>query len=723
MRIENFRGLKEVILPLSDFGCFIGENNSGKSSALQAILLLLPSSSKKPGSSDFYDQSKPIRIELQVDEVVQADLDRITNEQHRASFASDVVDGSVRLVRVIDPPSQVAIKSQLMISKLGPAEERWTQASLATAMKGHSGEALRAVVVKQLPELDSSLPPKPTQKEAQELRESYVGGMSLAEKVYRDEPLGTGLDAGIKNFLPEPIYIEAVKDVADDVKTTDTATFGKLLGILLEEVQDHFSDVEQQFREIQKKLSRVTGEDGTLLDSRLDEVKAIEVLINKFVNETFPDVGLKINVPVPKMKTILSSAEILADDGHDGPITSKGDGLKRTVAFAILRAYTALRSSGITNAGTLKGHYWLLFEEPELYLYPRAQRQLFAALEIFAKDFPVLVTTHSPVFFDADTTQSFVKFRKVKADPERAPQTEVSPISIGNDLSAKTTFQIICHENNSIGFFARKVVLVEGPSDALLLPHLARLLDPSWDAVERNIAFAVTNGKGNIASYRSFFKKFEIPVYVVCDLDALVGSFDKLGPSELAMKARNTLLQMVDRELSEASEISQGAARQLAEKGEARALWGAAEQARSALDETPESFDALKVAVDAFFAYRRKDDRLAVLKSATGELQTKKLEVIELLRESNTNVLSRGAIESYYSSSRRREDKVRQAIEYCNSCETLEMYLEDLGESGASVKAELEQVMKNIFEDQASSEGLADSDITAVVPNSAAPSS
>ncbi|WP_458041763.1 MULTISPECIES: ATP-dependent nuclease [Bacteria] len=718
IKIENFRGLKEVTIPLSEFGCFIGENNSGKSSALQAILLLLPSSSKKPGPSDFYDQTKSIRIELQVTEIVQSDLDRIATDQHRASFAPDVVDGSVRFVRLVDPPVQgVVSKSQLSISKLGPAEERWTQNSLAALMKGHSGAELRAVIVQELPELDSLLPAKPTHAKAQELRESHVSEMTAEELVYRDEPLGTGLDAGIKNFLPEPIYIEAVKDVADEVKTTDTATFGKLLGILLEEVQDQFSEVEEQFREIQKKLSRVTGEDGILVDSRLDEVKTIESLINQFVNETFPDVGLKIHVPMPKMKTILSSAEISADDGHEGPIVSKGDGLKRAVAFAILRAYTSLRSSGIANAGTVKGHYWLLFEEPELYLYPPAQRQLFAALEVFAKDYPVLVTTHSPMFFDADTTESFVRFRKVRPDPASSPHTTVSPISIGSDLSAKTAFQIICHENNSIGFFAKKVVLVEGDSDALLLPHLAKLLNPKWDAVEMNIAFARTNGKGNIASYRSFFKKFEIPVHVVCDLDALIGSFDKLEPSELARTARGALLQLVDQEITEAREITEGEAKEIAAKGEAHALWGAVESARSVLDDTPESFEALSRAVDAFFAFRRKGDRLAVLESATGAIQAKKAELIDLLRESNTNVLSLGAIESYYASRSQQRDKVKQAIEYRSACSTLHMYLADLGESGVSIKTELEQVMKNIFENESPIHEVADPNASALLAN------
>lgn len=697
VRIQNFKGLKDVTVPLSQFGCLIGENNSGKSSVLQALLVLLPGSAKKPGESDFFDRTLPIRIEIQVDGITDEDLARISNDAHRASFSADVVDGSVKLVRLVEPAA--GGKSQLLISRLGPQNDNWTSAVLDAAMKGQSGEELRAIVVDLIPELDESLPPRPTQTAIRQARDALVEALSIDELVYRDEPLGTGIDAGIKNFLPEPIYIEAVKEVSDEVKTTDSATFGKLLGLLLEEVQSQFEGVEEQFKEIQRKLSRVLDDSGALVDDRIEEVKAVEGLINKFVRESFPDVDLTISVPVPKMKTILSSAEISANDGHDGPITTKGDGLKRAVAFAVLRAYTNFRASGISNDRLSTSHYWLLFEEPELYLYPRAQKQLFSALEGFAKEHPVMVTTHSPLFFDANATQSFTKFEKVRPIDGATPFTKIRPIVI-DDLTTKTAFQIICHENNSIGFFAKQVVLVEGDSDALLLQHIAKLLNPAWDAVEQNIAFARTNGKGNIQNYRSFFKKFGIPVHVICDLDALIGGFDKLEADEKTTAARAALLQDVDAQLEpDSTEMTEGQAKKLAGSGEARGLWRQVETARAALDGTEQTAHALDDAVEQFFAYQNKSDRLVVLKDSTGGIDAKKREVLDLLRETRTHVLALGAIEDYYASTSTSRDKVKQAIEYCAGCETLEQYRQDLGSRVDSVESELRTIMKAIFEE------------------------
>jgi len=44
--------------------------------------------------------------------------------------------------------------------------------------------------------------------------------------------------------------MEAVKDVATELKTTGSATFGKPLKTLLDEVTDQLGDIEQQFSKI-----------------------------------------------------------------------------------------------------------------------------------------------------------------------------------------------------------------------------------------------------------------------------------------------------------------------------------------------------------------------------------------------------------------------------------------------------------------------------------------
>ncbi|PKQ26637.1 MAG: hypothetical protein CVT64_02720 [Actinobacteria bacterium HGW-Actinobacteria-4] len=701
LHIKNFRGLRDVEMPLSNFGCLIGENNSGKSSALHALLLLIPGSgARKATADDFYDKTVPVRIALKIENIGEQDIERLA-EAHRNSVANDVVDGCLTLVRTITLDGD-SVKSELNAERRGPKNDVWMVENLRPHMKGKQKAELRKTVIDLIPDLDSHLPPEPTQTKVVEALAMLVAALPDEELVVRDGPLATGIENGLKGLLPEPIYIPAVKDLADEVKTTDSATFGKLLGILLEEVQEEFEDIEDRFKQIQRQLSRVTDpSSGVVVDDRLDQVRSVEKTINNFLRESFPEVDLKLEVPVPKMKTILAGAEISADDGYEGPVTGKGDGLKRAVLFAILRTYTSLRGGGIEKRDAPRDapRYWLLFEEPELYLYPRAQMQLFRALREFAREHLVLVSTHSPLFFDADATRSFIKFRKGPSEDSLPPQTIVDPVRV-DDLAEKKALEIICHENNNIGFFAKEVVLVEGHSDVLVLKHVARLLGgDAWDPVEQNIDFASIDGKGNIASYRLFFDKFKMPVHVVADLDVLLNGFEKLDPTKEVGELRTKLLAKLDASLPSDGEIqlTEAEAKGMARSGDARALWEAVKRAREALDNSDEARQNFERAVEEFFAYSRKSERLEALGSAVGEVRGLRDELISKLRESRVYVLSRGSIETYYGGSRHPRDKVAGALEFTRGCSTQEQLRNRLGDDAGEVEIELREIFKSVF--------------------------
>ncbi|TFC30642.1 DUF2813 domain-containing protein [Cryobacterium sp. TMT2-18-3] len=464
VKIKNFRAHVSTELSLSSFGCLIGENNAGKSSVLHALHFALKGSPPgKLDASDFYDPSKPLSVEVHFDEVTESDLARIADDEQRSRVAAMLVEGSLTLVRIATPGEKVVLRTFAQ----APRDERWSEDALNAVMIGKKNPALRAAIIQHLPEMNALLPEKATMVDARAKLADLITQLPAEELERRVVPLKTGIDAALRPMLPEVIYIEAVKDATAETKTSETATFGKLLKILLDAVSDEFQDIEKSFRSIHKRLSRHLDDSGETIDARLDEVKLIESTIQGFVRESFPGVGLEVRVPAPELRSILGSAEIDIDDGHRGSIASKGDGLKRTVAFAILRAYTALKDSGLREADestAARASYLLLFEEPELYLHPRAQRQLFDTLVRFSTDHPVLVTTHSLVFLNSSTTATFARLRKSPAG------VEVVDLDLRSNMSEKDALQLICHENNEAALFARAIVLVEGDSDAVVLP-------------------------------------------------------------------------------------------------------------------------------------------------------------------------------------------------------------------------------------------------------------
>ena len=100
----------------------------------------------------------------------------------------------------------------------------------------------------------------------------------------------------------------------------------------------------EALRVLNATLNVLQNPDGTISDERHDAVKLVEKpMVQRYVREHFPTVSVEITIPPPEIKTILSSAHIFVDDGVKGELESKGDGLKRSVTFSILRSYAELK--------------------------------------------------------------------------------------------------------------------------------------------------------------------------------------------------------------------------------------------------------------------------------------------------------------------------------------------------------------------------------------------
>jgi hypothetical protein len=94
--IENFKGLQRVNTSLSSFVCLIGENNAGKSSALQAMSAFVRGTTLAKAA--YYDDKKEIRIQVQFDGIADADFEFV-DEIHRDRVRDMVRDG-----RLADDP-------------------------------------------------------------------------------------------------------------------------------------------------------------------------------------------------------------------------------------------------------------------------------------------------------------------------------------------------------------------------------------------------------------------------------------------------------------------------------------------------------------------------------------------------------------------------------------------------------------------------------------------
>ena len=372
---------------------------------------------------------------------------------------------------------------------------------------------------------------------------------------------------------------------------------------------------------------------------------------------------------------MLSNATIVADDGVRGSVDNKGDGFKRAITFSILRSYVQLSQDSTwkkdaDEAKPTKKKFLFLFEEPELYLHPRAQNILYDALSLISKRHQVIVTTHSPFFFSAEETTTFVKLKKAQIQELPKPVGECSAIDL-TDVAEKDKFQLISFESSNLAFFSHRIVLVEGDSELIVLPYIAQLLDDRWDFKSTSTNLIKISGKGSFKRYSDFFSRFNVDVAIIADLDILVEGFEKLEPSEPAKELREKLLKDIDLIIDEENKLPELKNRLLKEelqRDRAQRIYNDICAARSADDH-----NSVCSLLDELFVFERTKPRMEILKDPSRtEILKKKRELLSELRKQNVYVLEKGAIEAYYPIGVKGGDKPSKAQCLCNMLKTPE---------------------------------------------------
>lgn len=722
LAIKNYRALRDVEIPFSRFVCLTGENNAGKSSFLQALSLFLRGTAL--AETNFFDPNEDIRIAVGFEEVAEDDLEKLV-EEHRTKIKPLVKNGKLKLVR----RWSIEGKSQLGYYGMVPKAERF-QAEFIDALvaKQKPGAGFREKVIAQYAALEETITNASTQTAVKEAIKSLGDALRDEDKEERFIALPTGGGFSISPMLPEPIYIPAVKDLRDETKTGETSPFGRILSIVMDWIEPQLGNAKQLFRELTKNLTRIRNDKGEIEDQRLPDIRKIEERMQELLRESFATVSLELEIPPPSIKSVLSTAQIVADDGVKGPLDLKGDGLRRAVVFAILRTYVECVAEQEFREAKKQGpqpvpadgkaplvdeekqlkrklpSYLLLFEEPELFLHPDAQRILFDALRVFSEKHHVVVTTHSPLFLGPEATATFVRLSKTKAEGVPKPFTNAKPVKI--TLAAKDAFQVICFENNNAAFFSKRVVLVEGDSDLIVFPHVARLLNQDWLCSKHSVSFARIQGKGNIRRYRSFFDAFGVRVFVIGDLDILNEGFEHLDPDDELKTLHHNLNNEISRVIATAGPAPSPKAKAIEEAHDRITLpklWEKVREARAAVEKDPTLFQQLDATVIDFFAWEQKYQRREALEKADdGDLAAAKNNLLAALRRNGIFILEKGDIESYYPGAIAGGDKPSKAQSFCALVTTREKALEccrevTCPETGVR-KSEFEFILGTIFE-------------------------
>lgn len=178
--------------------------------------------------------------------------------------------------------------------------------------------------------------------------------------------------------------------------------------------------------------------------------------------------------------------------------------------------------------GDLKGGL-VIIDEPEIHLHYQFQHeylQVIRELNTF-QNCQYILATHSEALINSATIGSVRRF-SLNADG----YTEIRfPILTAQQ---KLLIRILDNTRSTYAFFAKKVVLVEGDSDRFFFKAVVQSL---YQELNQEIAILHVGGKNELAQWTTLFESFGLTVYRIADLDY---AYNLFYPNESRTKL-NTL--------------------------------------------------------------------------------------------------------------------------------------------------------------------------------------
>jgi len=551
--VNNFGCWKRLELQLGNMHALVGENNAGKSTILKAIEFLVDSAYPDIDSDSFWggDTRSDIQVEGTFSDLTHYEKDQSSEYLRqdgtlwirRSAICktedSANVDGKkIKLERVYEYSQEVP-------------EVEWLRRDMVTKDRIDVWWKKEDLTIGDVSfrDLFDSCEKVPTISQwndgIKEFISLYHDAIPMRDEWHKGD---RRFEQILKKVLPQFILIPAVKDVSEEVKVKKTSPFGVLLNHVLSTIDaDEKLEINKVLDAVGKKINRQGGE-----DSRIIGLQEIERKLSERVKGYSFECSVEIEFDLPTIEDLLSSPKVYVNDGFRIPVEKKGHGLQRALIFSILGAYAEHIVQKDHQEKEKSGGLIFAVEEPEIYMHPQAQRTIYETFNGIADSgAQVIFSTHSPVFVDVtyfdqvirvETGTEYVKDRG-QVQSSKAWQLSMERFAkhweLGeygdksNDVvrSVRERLSHICNPQKNEGYFAKKIILVEGETESYSIPIYAKaVLGQSLDSL--GISVIAAGGKNNIENLYTIYNEFRIPCYVLFDYDKDSSDKDKIDTSK-----------------------------------------------------------------------------------------------------------------------------------------------------------------------------------------------
>src|SRR5690554_1996507 len=501
----------------------IGQNNHGKSNLLSSVLFFF--GEIKQQDLDFFHGSSELFVEIEFGDLDESD--KTTFKKYLTSEGKIVVrktaflGGSFEYRGYIENPS-----------------EDWLQEANASAYTKR--------------ELASSLPFHPYIPDSGRItKQNIIDAQNEYIKNNREDiqfafELETtnflGLKSVAKGIFGEVYFIPAVKEASDDFSSKDSSVFGKMYAdvvALMSEHNDDWKDTKEKLGQLFSTLNKKDHE-GNENNDRPKQLTDFE----KELTDELVAWGAKVDIEVsaPDIENVFkANTQVWVDDGVRTDIKRKGHGLQRALTVALIqvvakKAFAEAESAEEQGNRKASNSRYFIFEEPELYLHPQAQRSLFDSFVALSESgSQVILCTHSSGLIDVERYKSIY----IATKNDEVNGTKVKQCT--EDLfegDSKKDFNLSYWINPDRGelFFASKVVLLEGATEKTVFPLLAKKIG----VFRYDYTLIDCGSKDNIPLYVKLLNKFKIPYVAVYDRD------HQQGKGADAIASANTSTQKIE---------------------------------------------------------------------------------------------------------------------------------------------------------------------------------
>jgi predicted ATP-dependent endonuclease of OLD family len=378
------------------------------------------------------------------------------------------------------------------------------------------------------------------------------------------------------------IYIPSDRDLTSEMRVSNWTLLGKLMKEIHLNYIEKYNGNEESLRDDFKiKMT----EPREFLEADFSEKITFKKFSDCFIKHCSNNSkgfasALKPELSIYNLNWFYKTLQIAINEtGSDKVFDSEevGSGMQNLILISIFQTYAELMGGKVIFG----------IEEPEIYLYPHAQRALYNSFKLISETSQILYTTHNPNFIDASRAYEIEMLRKSDA----YGTYNIKKTDFINEIEAKKVrFKIYTHfntERNEL-FFANKILLVEGDSDKIFFKTI---ISEIWgiDIEINGISIIDCSGKQGVAYFSGLCKAMGIEKYF-----SIWDSDDK--PDELKLLSK-ILVEGKGIELHKNLEdfLSTNINKDLTEYKHSEKVRQAFQIASSLLeDEIPSEFDLLK---------------------------------------------------------------------------------------------------------------------------------